>query len=132
MIKLVRRGPRRASRQEPNSIVESSHDAIVGVTREGVVTTWNPAAAQLYGYAPQEIIGRSVEVLYPAERQGEALTDDSHEHVDRHCNPDLRLHRVLAGSEKFLDSEMLFVSFEEQFDLPSGLAHQRDRDRRES
>jgi two-component system, cell cycle sensor histidine kinase and response regulator CckA len=72
MIKLVRRGPRRASRQEPNSIVESSHDAIVGMTREGVVTTWNPAAAQLYGYAPQEIIGRSVEVLYPAARQGEA------------------------------------------------------------
>ena len=72
MIKLVRRGPRRAGRQEPNSIVESSHDAIVGMTREGVVTTWNPAAAQLYGYAPQEIIGRSVKVLYPAARQGEA------------------------------------------------------------
>jgi PAS domain S-box-containing protein len=53
MIKLVRRGPRRASRQEPNSIVESSHDAIVGMTSEGVVTTWNPAAAHLYGYAPQ-------------------------------------------------------------------------------
>ena len=72
MIKLVRRGQRRAGHQEPNSIVESSHDAIVGMTREGVVTTWNPAAAQLYGYAPQEIIGRSVEVLYPTARQGEA------------------------------------------------------------
>ena len=72
MVKLVRRGLRRANHQEPNSIVESSHDAIIGITREGVVTTWNPAAAQLYGYAPQEIIGRSVEVLYPTARQGEA------------------------------------------------------------
>src|SRR5580692_1673106 len=72
MIKLVRRGQRRAGRQEPNWIVQSSHDAIVGVTREGVITTWNPAAARLYGYAPQEIIGRSVEVLYPTARRGEA------------------------------------------------------------
>src|SRR5580700_4768853 len=72
MIKLVRRGQRRAGRQEPNWIVQSSHDAIVGITREGVITTWNPAAARLYGYAPQEIIGRSVEVLYPTARQGEA------------------------------------------------------------
>jgi two-component system, cell cycle sensor histidine kinase and response regulator CckA len=72
MVRLVRRGQRHASRQEPNSIVDSSHDAIVGITREGVVTTWNPAAARLYGYAPDEIVGHPVEVLYPPERRGEA------------------------------------------------------------
>jgi two-component system, cell cycle sensor histidine kinase and response regulator CckA len=84
MVKLVRRGQRRARRQEPNSIVESSHDAIVGITREGIVTNWNPAAAGLYGYAPEEIIGRSVEVLYPPERGGEAQEV---------------LRRILAGEE---------------------------------
>ncbi len=72
MAKLVWRGQRRASRQEPNSIVESSHDAIIGITREGVVTTWNSAATRLYGYAPEEMVGRPVEVLYPPERRGEA------------------------------------------------------------
>ena len=72
MAKLMRRGQRHAGRREPNSIVESSHDAIVGITRAGIVTDWNPAAARLYGYAPEEIIGRSVEVLYPPERGGEA------------------------------------------------------------
>src|SRR5580692_1821693 len=72
MIKLVRRGQRRAGRQEPNWIVQSSHDAIVGITREGVITTWNPAATRLYGYTPEEIVGRSAEVLYPPERRGEA------------------------------------------------------------
>jgi len=72
MVKLVRRGQRRAGRQEAISIVQSSHDAIVGMTREGVVTTWNPAAKRLYGYAPEEIVGRPVEVLYPPERRGEA------------------------------------------------------------
>ena len=72
MVKLVRRGLRRANHQEPNSIVESSHDAIIGITREGVVTTWNPAATRLYGYAPEEIVGRTAEGLYPPERRGEA------------------------------------------------------------
>jgi two-component system, cell cycle sensor histidine kinase and response regulator CckA len=72
MIRLVRRGQRHANRQEPNSIVESSHDAIIGITREGLVTTWNAAAARLYGYASDEIVGHPVEVLYPPERRGEA------------------------------------------------------------
>jgi two-component system, cell cycle sensor histidine kinase and response regulator CckA len=72
MVKLMRPGKLPAGHQDPSSIVDSSHDAIVGITREGIVTDWNPAAARLYGYAPEEIIGRSVEVLYPPERGGEA------------------------------------------------------------
>jgi PAS domain S-box-containing protein len=72
MVRLVRRGLRRPGRQEPTSIVESSHDAIIGITRDGIVSSWNPAATRLYGYAPEEIVGRSVETLYPPERLGEA------------------------------------------------------------
>jgi PAS domain S-box-containing protein len=72
MVKLVWRGQRRAGRQESISIVESSHDAIVGMTRKGIVTTWNPAATRLYGYAPEEIVGGEVWVLYPPERRTEA------------------------------------------------------------
>jgi PAS domain S-box-containing protein len=72
MVKLAWRGLRRIGRQEPNSIVESSHDAIIGITPQGIVTTWNPAATRLYGYAPKEMVGHSVEVLYPLERRGEA------------------------------------------------------------
>ncbi len=72
MVKLVWRGQRRAGRREPKSIVESSHDAIIGIDRESIVTTWNPAATRLYGYAPKEIVGRPVDVLYPPERRGEA------------------------------------------------------------
>jgi PAS domain S-box-containing protein len=54
-------------------IVRSSHDAIVGATLDGVVTTWNSAAGRLYGYRAEEIIGRPAETLYPAGcRAGEA------------------------------------------------------------
>ncbi|MFI5892116.1 PAS domain S-box protein [Actinoplanes sp. NPDC051513] len=51
------------------SIVQSSHDAIMGKTLDGVITSWNPGAERLYGYFAQEIIGRHVGVLYPPDQQ---------------------------------------------------------------
>ena len=48
-------------------IVESTHDAIIGMTRQGVITSWNPAAAQLYGYAAEEIVGRAARLLCPED-----------------------------------------------------------------
>jgi len=53
------------------SIVQSSHDAIIGKTLGGVVTSWNPGACRLYGYTAAEMLGRNAEVLFPPGRQGE-------------------------------------------------------------
>jgi PAS domain S-box-containing protein len=49
------------------SIVESSNDAIVGQTTGGIVTEWNHAAEQIYGYTPGEMIGQPVNILFPPE-----------------------------------------------------------------
>lgn len=48
------------------SLVESSDDAIVGETLDGVVMSWNAAAGRLYGYSTDEILGKPVSILTPS------------------------------------------------------------------
>lgn len=47
------------------AIVEASVDPIVGYAPDGTVMTWNGAAKTLFGYAPEEIIGKSLKILLP-------------------------------------------------------------------
>ncbi|MEZ2389449.1 response regulator [bacterium RCC_150] len=47
------------------AIVNSSADAIVGKTPGGVITSWNPGAARIYGYTASEAIGKHVSFLLP-------------------------------------------------------------------
>jgi PAS domain S-box-containing protein len=49
------------------AIVESSDDAIIGKTLEGIVTSWNSGAQRIFGYAADEIIGKPVTILIPPE-----------------------------------------------------------------
>jgi two-component system cell cycle sensor histidine kinase/response regulator CckA len=50
------------------AIVESSADAILGWTLDGVITSWNHGAEQMYGYAASEIVGRRISALLPPDR----------------------------------------------------------------
>ena len=53
------------------AIVNSSDDAIIGKTPDGIITTWNPAAERMYGYVAEEIIGQPITVLCPPNRVAE-------------------------------------------------------------
>jgi PAS domain S-box-containing protein len=53
------------------SIIESSDDAIVGKTLQGVITSWNKAAERMFGYSPSEAIGRQIYLIIPPERHTE-------------------------------------------------------------
>src|SRR5215217_4981304 len=53
------------------SIVESSDDAIIGKTLDGIVTSWNRGAQKIYGYSAEEILGKPISVLAPPYRYDE-------------------------------------------------------------
>ena len=53
------------------AIVESSDDAIVGKDLDSVVTSWNASAERMFGYAAAEVVGRSVRLIIPDDRQHE-------------------------------------------------------------
>jgi PAS domain S-box-containing protein len=54
-------------RAELAAIVEFSEDAIIGEDLQGIITSWNKGAERLYGYDAEEIVGKPVSVLHPAD-----------------------------------------------------------------
>jgi PAS domain S-box-containing protein len=60
-----------AERARLAAIVDASNEAIMSMDVDTSIVTFNPAAQRLFGYAPQEILGRSVRTLVPRERLAE-------------------------------------------------------------
>ncbi len=100
LLDITERKASEADRQQLAAVVASSDDAILSIDLQGVVRTWNAGAVRMYGYTPEEAIGRRIVEFAPPEREGEveellkALT--SGEHVRGH-----ETVRVRKDGERF-------------------------------
>jgi PAS domain S-box-containing protein len=56
------------------AIVESSEDAIISKTLDGVITSWNRGAERLFGYSSQEAVGQHISLIIPVNRLDEETT----------------------------------------------------------
>ncbi len=75
---------RNRSDAQSRAVVDSAVDAIATIEANGIVLSFNRAATRMFGYTPEEVVGRNVKMLMPKE------------HRDRH---DGYLARYLATSE---------------------------------
>jgi len=53
------------------SIIDSSEDAILSKDLNGVITSWNKGAEHIYGYSPEEVVGKHISLLTPSDRPDE-------------------------------------------------------------
>jgi len=71
LVEGIEAGHGSASFRLLSAIINSSDDAIVGKTADGVIRTWNPAAEKMYGYSAEEVVGQPATMLCEPDHVGE-------------------------------------------------------------
>jgi PAS domain S-box-containing protein len=67
LVDITERQRAEEVRQHLAAIIESSDDAIIGQTLEGIITSWNRGAERLYGYTTEQVLGQPIAMLVPPD-----------------------------------------------------------------
>jgi PAS domain S-box-containing protein len=70
---ITERKEAEAESRQLAALVESSEDAIIGKTLDGVIVSWNRGAQRIYGYTEEEAKGRRIGFLLPPAREAEIM-----------------------------------------------------------
>jgi two-component system CheB/CheR fusion protein len=118
-----------------SAIVESTDDAIIGQNLEGIITSWNTGAEQLYGFRADEAIGQHVSIIIPKDRRSEvaeyhetiqagerlhtrdtirARRDETELHVSLTVSPVFNSHDELIGISKIARDVSERIAMEDQ------------------
>ncbi|HET7234313.1 MAG TPA: PAS domain S-box protein [Longimicrobium sp.] len=95
----------RQSEERHRVIVESARDyAILTTDSEGRIESWSPGAREVYGWEPEEVIGRNFAVLFVPEDREASVPERELETARRTgAAPDVRWHLRADGSRVFVD-----------------------------
>ncbi|MBV8225309.1 MAG: PAS domain S-box protein, partial [Verrucomicrobia bacterium] len=111
------------------AIVESSEDAIIGKTLEGIVTSWNEGARHSFGYTAEEMLGQSISRIVPlelSEEEAQILTRlrrgqrvEHYETVRRHkygrlVNVSLTISPIQDGTGRIIGASKIARNITEQ------------------
>lgn len=67
-LEIMQRSRAQSIAERLAAVVESSDDAIIGKTLDGIITAWNHGAEKVFGYSFSEAVGKPVQMLIPPER----------------------------------------------------------------
>lgn len=74
LVDITERHQAERAVQRLAAIVESTDDAVLAKDLNGIITSWNQGAEQLFGYTAEEAIGKPVMILIPVDRHDEEST----------------------------------------------------------
>ena len=108
---------RQELRRRHEAIISSSADAIYSLDPNGTITTWNQAAERLYGYAPEEVIGRKVDMLFATQSLGSDISSASFADAKQSQRETVQITK----SGKRIDVAISVATFGDA-DVPEGIA----------
>lgn len=117
------------SDQLGTALLASSSDAIVATDREGHITFWNPGAERIFGFAANEAVGKSLDLIIPENlraRHWEGFHHVMQTGVSRYGDGDLLSVPGLAKGGRRISVEFTIVMLRDGADVAGTVAVMRD------